>query len=52
MFTDEFLEEILLNPEFQMIPVGCQSTALHVFEMILEKHVKENPYESISAIFI
>lgn len=36
MFTDEFLERIFANEEMQKIPIGCQSTAVHAFQEVLE----------------
>lgn len=51
MFNDEILEKIFAHEEMQKIPVGCQSTAVHVFEEILENILEENPYESIQSLF-
>lgn len=52
MFSDEILEKIFAHEEMQKIPVGCQSTAVHVFEEILEDILEENPYEQLSSILI
>lgn len=52
MFNDEILEKIFAHEEMQKIPIGCQSTAVHVFEEILEDILEENPYEYISTLFI
>lgn len=52
MFTDAVLEKIFAHKEMQKIPVGCQSTAVHVFEEILEDILEENPYECISGLFV
>ena len=52
MFSDEILEKIFAHEEMQKIPVGCQSTAVHVFEEILEDILEGNPYEYISTLFI
>lgn len=52
MFNDSILEKIFAHEEMQKIPVGCQSTAAHVFEEILEDILEENPYGSISELFI
>lgn len=41
MFDDELLEKFLSDDEMRTIPVGCQSTAIHAIERILE----ENGYE-------
>ena len=48
MLKDEILEKIFSNKEMQMIPIGCQSTAVSVFEQVLEDIRKENPYANIS----
>lgn len=48
MLKDEILEKIFANSEMQTIPIGCQSTAVSVFEDILEELRKENPYAAIS----
>ena len=50
MLKDEILEKIFLKKEMQMIPIGCQSTAVSVFEDVLEELRKENPYANISDI--
>lgn len=52
MFSDEILEKIFAHEEMQRIPVGCQSTAVHVFEEILEDILEENPYEQLSSLFL
>ena len=51
MLKDEILEKIFSNKEMQMIPIGCQSTAVSVFEQVLEDIRKENPYADISELF-
>ena len=48
MLKDEILEKIFSNKEMQMIPIGCQCTAVSVFEYVLEELRKENPYAVIS----
>ena len=48
MLKDEILEKIFSNKEMQKIPIGCQSTAVSVFEDVLEELRKENPYATIS----
>ena len=48
MLKDEILENIFANKEMQKIPIGCQSTAVSVFEDVLEELRKENPYANIS----
>ena len=50
MLKDEILEKIFSNKEMQMIPIGCQSTAVSVFEQVLEDFRKENPYATISEL--
>lgn len=52
MFNDEILEKIFAHEEMQKIPIGAQSTAVHVFEEILEDILEGNPYEQLSGIFI
>lgn len=52
MFNDLILEKIFSHEEMQKIPIGCQSTAVHVFEEILEDILEGNPYEYISTLFI
>ena len=51
MLKDEILEKIISNKEMQMIPIGCQSTAVSVFEDVLEELRKENAYAAISELF-
>ena len=50
MLKDEILEKIFSNKEMQIIPIGCQSTAVSVFEDVIEELRKENPYANISDI--
>ncbi len=52
MFTDETLEKIFAHPEMQKIPIGCQSTAVHAFQDILEEIKEESPYAAISDLLI
>ena len=51
MLKDEILEKIFSNKEMQMIPIGCQSTAVSVFEDVVEELRKENPYATVSELF-
>ena len=51
MLKDEILEKIFANKEMQMIPIGCQSTAVNVFEQVLDDLMEENPYATISELF-
>lgn len=52
MLNDEILEKVFAHEEMQRIPVGCQSTAVHVFEEILEDILEGNPYGAISELLI
>lgn len=52
MFSDEVLEKIFAHKEMQKIPVGTQATAVHVFNEILEDRLEENPYATISELFV
>ena len=52
MFNDLILEKIFAHEEMQKIPIGCQSTAVHVFEEILEDILEENPYVGLSELLI
>lgn len=47
---DEILEKIFAHPEMQKIPIGCQSTAVKVFEEVLFDIKEENPYGTISEL--
>lgn len=51
MFSDEILEKVFAHEEMQKIPIGCQSTAVYVFEEILSDRLEENPYASLSELF-
>ena len=51
MLKDEILEKIFSNKEMQKMPIGCQSTAVSVFEQVLEDIRKENPYATLSELF-
>ena len=51
MLKDEILEKIFAKKEMQKIPIGCQSTAVSVFEDVLEELRKENPHATISELF-
>uniref|UniRef100_A0AAU8B7A2 Uncharacterized protein n=1 Tax=Dulem virus 39 TaxID=3145757 RepID=A0AAU8B7A2_9CAUD len=50
MFKDEVLEKIFAHQEMQKIPIGCQSTAVHVFQEVLEEIKERNPYGTISEL--
>lgn len=51
MFSDEILEKIFAHEEMQKIPIGAQSTAVHVFEEILEDILEVNPYATVQSLF-
>ena len=51
MLKDEILEKIFSNKEMQMIPIGCQSTAVSVFEDVLEELGKSR-YSSIALVMV
>ncbi len=51
MLKDEILEKIFANKEMQMIPIGCQSTSVSVFEDVLEELGKSR-YSSIALVMI
>ena len=51
MLSDEILEKFFGHPEMQKIPIGCQSTAVSVFDDVLDEIRKENPYGTISELF-
>ena len=48
---DEIVQSILLNEEMQKMPIGCQATALGVFEEAMKKLVEENPNATVSELF-
>ena len=50
MLKDEILEKIFANKEMQKIPIGCQSTAVSVFEDVLEEIKEEKPYVNVSEL--
>lgn len=52
MFNDETLEKFFAHPDMVKIPIGCQSTAVHAFEEILEDIMEENQYATISELFV
>lgn len=52
MFNDDILCKIFAHEEMQKIPIGCQSTAVHVFEEVLNDRLEENPYVAVSELFI
>lgn len=51
MLKDEILEKIFANKEMQTIPIGCQSTAVNVFEQVLDDLMEENPYANLIDLF-
>lgn len=50
MLKDEILEKIFANKEMQTIPIGCQSTAVSVFEQVLDELKEEQPYATLSEL--
>ena len=50
VLKDEILERIFANKEMQTIPIGCQSTAVSVFEQVLDELKEENPYVTLSEL--
>lgn len=50
MIKDEILEQLFADKEMQTIPIGCQSTAVTVFDRVLQKLVEENEYATISEL--
>lgn len=50
MLNDKVLEKIFSNKEMQKIPIGCQSTAVNVFEQVLEEIKDEKPYANLSEL--
>ena len=50
VLKDEILERIFANKEMQTIPIGCQSTAVSVFEQVLDELTEENPYVTLSEL--
>ena len=52
MLKDEILEKIFSNKEMQMIPIGCQSTAVSVFERVLIRYYATNWYMFIHSKMI
>ena len=51
MLSDEFLTRLFSNEEMQKIPIGCQSTAIHAVEEVLEQIKEENKYATVSELF-
>ena len=45
MFSDEILEKIFSHPETSKIPIGCQSTMIHVIEEVLEEIENVNEFQ-------
>lgn len=51
MFNDSILEKIFSEKEMQLIPLGCQSTAVNAVSKILEEILEVNPCASLSELF-
>ena len=45
MFSDEILEKIFAHQETSKIPIGCQSTMIHVIEEVLEGVENANEFQ-------
>lgn len=45
MFSDEMLEKIFAHPETSKVPIGCQSTMIHVIEEVLEETENVNEFQ-------
>ena len=45
MFSDEILEKIFAHPETSKVPIGCQSTMIHVIEEVLEEAENVNEFQ-------
>ena len=50
LYKDEILKRICTHREMQKIPIGCQSTAVHVFQEVIEEVNKEGIYGTISEL--
>jgi hypothetical protein len=50
MLTDDVLFRIFAHKEMHTIPVGCQSTAVNVFQDILAEIVKEDRDATIQSL--
>jgi hypothetical protein len=50
MLSDSFKSMLFENPEMRKIPIGCQSTAVHVFEDIIDRITEDNPYATIQSL--
>ena len=47
---DELLSMILEHKDSKILPYGCQTTMIAVFEECLEKIREENPYATVSEL--
>ena len=45
MFLEGILEKIFARPETNKIPIGCQSTMIHVIEEVLEEAENVNEFQ-------
>lgn len=52
MFTDAVLEKIFAHEFIMTFSIGVQQEIVHVFEEILEDRLEENPYVSLSELFV
>jgi hypothetical protein len=51
MLKDEILEMIFADEESHNVPIGYQSTMIHVVENVLDEIRRENPYAKLSELF-
>ena len=45
MFSDEILEKIFTHPEAKTVPIGYQSTMIHIVEEVLEEEKNKDADE-------
>lgn len=50
MFEEKFLTKLFTEKDMMTIPCGCQSTAIHSMERVIEEMVKENPNAKLSEL--
>lgn len=52
MFTDEMMEKFFIHKFISSLSVGLQSDIVNAFKEILEDRLEENPYATISELFV
>lgn len=52
MFTDEMMEKFFTHKFISSLSVGLQSDIVNAFKEILEDRLEENPYVSLSELFV